>query len=51
MNAFTLPAKGIQLREKSRKQMIQNMKRVNMDEPACAKTDLVKSWKLAKAAI
>lgn len=28
MNAFTLPAKGIQLREKSRKQMIQNLKRV-----------------------
>jgi len=51
MNAFTAPAKDIQLREKSRKQMVNDMKRVNRDEPACAKTDLVKSWKLAKAAI
>lgn len=51
MNAFTAPAKGIAIRQQSRKQMLLNMKRVNRDEPACTKNDTVKQWKLAKAAI
>ena len=51
MNAFTAPAKGIAIRQQSRKQMILNMKRVNREEPACTKNDTEKTKRIEKAAI
>jgi hypothetical protein len=50
-NAFTIPAKGIQIRQQSEKQMRNNMTRVNQEQPSCVKTDLVKQLKLSKASI
>ena len=51
MNAFTIPIKSIVIRQPSIKQMRNNAKRVNREEPSCVKHDLDKRYKLEKAAI
>ncbi len=50
-NAFTLPAQGIQIRQKSLKQMKQSATRVNRFEPLCTKSDPDKQQRIERSAI
>ena len=50
-NAFTLPATGIQIRQKSAKQIKDDATRVNRFEPACTKNDFDKTQRIVRTSI
>lgn len=50
-NAFTIPAKGIQIRQQSPKQRKDAATRVNRNEPLCTKHDHEKTKRIERAAI
>lgn len=50
-NAFTLPAKGIQFKQQSTKQIKQSATRVNRSEPLCTKNDPDKTQRIQRSAI
>ena len=51
MNAFTIPAKDILIRQPSIKQIKQAATRVNRQEPLCTKNDPARTARISKAGI
>lgn len=50
-NAFTLPAQGLQIRQRSAKQIKQSATRVNRNEPPRTKSDADKKARIVRASI
>jgi hypothetical protein len=50
-NAFTIPPKGIPIRQQSVKQIKQSATRVNRFEPLCTKSDPDKTQRIERASI